>query len=589
MMHVKTTCAFSLILTFGVGLADETALMPPPPHTAPLAGAVAAGATATQDPDQPEMKWAWREGEEVNIPLDRLGRHLPDPEVYRSDKQPDLERARRENDRTTIAYLERIFERIDTIRRPKRIHLTLEDALRRALQHSYMIEMQSYNPAVETTRVVEAEAAFDAVFFADITKNNIDRPTASQLSAADIDSFTSRYGVRKLLATGMQVSGSFGLNRTKIGAFAFQQINPEYTADFVMEMRQPLLRGFGVDFNRSQITVAQNVREISQWAFRRQVRDTLRLAEELYWRLLQARRDVAISARLLADFEAIYTYLEARKEFDVIPVQLNATKANLEQSRAEFIRRRANVFGAEDRLIAVMNDPEIPLGAGIEIIPDDLPQLSRIVVDSLAEVQAALENRPEIKEQELGIANAKVAVGQAKNLELPRLDLTLQTTFDGLSGTADRAVDELSRRKFVSYFIGVEFEVPIGNRGARAAHRRAQLQYAQGEASLKALFEEVIRDVHLAIRELNTSYDQIGPSFESAEARVREVESTVARAERKDLATLNSELSARSSLAAERRAMLNAMVNYNVAIIELERAKGTLLQYNNVVVPTEPE
>jgi outer membrane protein TolC len=236
-----------------------------------------------------------------------------------------------------------------------------------------------------------------------------------------------------------------------------------------------------------------------------------------------------------------------------------------------------------------MNDPEIPLGAGIEIIPDDLPQLSRIVVDSLAEVQAALENRPEIKEQELGIANAKVAVGQAKNLELPRLDLTLQTTFDGLSGTADRAVDELSRRKFVSYFIGVEFEVPIGNRGARAAHRRAQLQYAQGEASLKALFEEVIRDVHLAIRELNTSYDQIGPSFESAEARVREVESTVARAERKDLATLNSELSARSSLAAERRAMLNAMVNYNVAIIELERAKGTLLQYNNVVVPTEPE
>jgi outer membrane protein TolC len=387
----------------------------------------------------------------------------------------------------------------------------------------------------------------------------------------------------------MQVSGSFGLNRTKIGAFAFQQINPEYTADFVMEMRQPLLRGFGVDFNRSQITVAQNVREISQWAFRRQVRDTLRLTEELYWRLLQARRDVAVSARLLADFEAIYTYLEARREFDVIPVQLNATKANLEQSRADFIRRRANVFGAEDRLIAIMNDPEIPLGAGIEIIPDDLPQLSRIVVDSLAEVQAALENRPEIKEQELGIANAKVAVGQAKNLELPRLDLTLQTTFDGLAGTADRAVDELSRRRFISYFIGVEFEVPIGNRGARAAHRRAQLQYAQAEASLKALFEEVIRDVHLAIRELNTAYDQIGPSFESAEARAREVESTVARAERKDLATLNSELGARSALAAERRTMLNAMINYNVAIIELERAKGTLLQYNNVVVPPEPE
>ena len=115
------------------------------------------------------------------------------------------------------------------------------------------------------------------------------------------------------------------------------------------------------------------------------------------------------------------------------------------------------------------------------------------------------------------------------------------------------------------------------------------MQYAQAEASLKALFEEVIRDVHLAIRELNTSYDQIGPSFESAEARDREVESTVARAERKDLATLNSELGARSSLAAERRTMLNAMINYNVANIDLELDKGTLLRYNNVELPDEPE
>ena len=31
--------------------------------------------------------------------------------------------------------------------------------------------------------------------------------------------------------------------------------------------------------------------------------------------------------------------------------------------------------------------------------------------------------------------------------------------------------------------------------------------------------------------------------------------------------------------------MLSAMVEYDVAMIDLERAKGTLLPYNNVVIP----
>ncbi len=589
MLRVKKTLTCSPAVLLTVGMVANAVSMASPPQASPLTGALMNATMATQEEDRPVTEWAWREGEEVHIPADRLDWHLPDPEADRPRIQAELEQARRDNDRIRIAYHERVLERINTIRRPKQIHLTLEEALHRTLEHSYAIETQSYNPAIETTRVVEAEAVFDALFYTNITKNNIDRPTGSQLAATDIDQFTSRYGIRKLLPTGAQVGASFGLNRTKIGAFAFQEVNPEYTADLQIEARQPLLRGFGIDYNRSQILLYQNSLEISRWAFQRHVRDTLSLVEELYWRLAQARRDVIITAKLLADFEAIYTYLEARKEFDVIPVQLNMVKANLERSRADFIGRRAGVTDAEDRLIAAMNDPDIPLGANMEIIPDDFPQLERIIVDPLAEVQTALDNRAELKEQELAIASAKIAVGQAKNLELPRFDLTFRTTFDGLSGTADRAFDELSRRKFIEYYIGVDFEIPIGNRGPCAAHRRAQLQRAQAQAALKVLFEEVIRDVHLAIRELDTSYDVIGPSFESAEARHREVEATVARAERKDLATLNTELAARQGLASDRRAMLNAMVSYNIAIIHLEQAKGTLLHYNNVVIPTGPE
>ncbi|MBU0718042.1 MAG: TolC family protein [Planctomycetes bacterium] len=574
-----------LLLVASLGGVQARSVLAGPPEVV-LPAAVLA---ASDGPETGEVPAAIEpQPADLNISPDQLKWHIPDPYHERPISQEELDRARQENDIATVTFLNRVAERIDSIRRPAQVHLTLEDVLLRTLGDSFVIEVQRYNPAVETTRVVEAEAAFDALFFSDITKNKVDRPTASQLYATDLDSLDMTFGVRKLMATGMQVSASYGMQREST-SFAYQQINPAYTSSIAFNFSQPLLRGFGIDVNRSMVHIYKNNRRISDLTFRRQVRDVIRQAEELYWALTQARRDVVITARLLADFERIYDYLVARKAYDVMEVQLAATKANLEQSRAEFVLKRAAVFDAEDRLIAIMNDPELNLADDVEIIPDDLPQLMRIVVDPIAEVQTALAQRPEIKERELQLANAKIVVGQARNAELPKLDLSFTYQIQGLAGSADRSFDEASRHNYVNYVTGVQFELPIGNRGPRAAYHRAELQHAQAKAALQVEIENTILDVNVAVRGLGTTYDLIGPSFESAEAREREVGSIVARAERKDVNTLTNELNARNSLAAARRAMLRAMIAYNIAIIDLEQAKGTLLRYNNVAIVTDED
>lgn len=519
-----------------------------------------------------------------SIPIERLQWHVPDPAPERLRLRTLLEDASARNDAAAKTYVMRQLERIETVQRSEQWALTLEEALHLALKYNYVVETARYNPAVETTRVVEAEAAFDALFFSSLVKNKVNRPTGSQLSASDTDYLRSTTGVRKLLPSGMEVSAAYGLQRTKT-SLSFQQINPEYFTDIAFEMRQPFLRGFGLDYNRSIISISQRNKSISEYEFRRQIRDTLRTVEEWYWRLVQARHDLVVSARSLADFETIYDYVVSRRDFDMTPVQIAATRANLEQSRAEFVRVRDNVFDAQDRLLASLNDPVRDLSDDLEVIPTTLPQLARFEVNRLGEVQTALEHREEVKEQQLRIDIARINVGRAKNEELPRFDVTFRYTIDGLGGNADRAMDQALEHDFVEYYIGVEFQLPIGNRGPRAASQRARLQYAQATATLKSLFEQVILDVNLAVRQLSTAYDQIGPAFEAAEAREREVDSIVARAERKDINTLNSELGARQSLANARRGMVAAIVAYNVAIIDLERAKGTLLDYYNVVVP----
>lgn len=520
------------------------------------------------------------------IPLDRLEWHLPNPEAGRSAAAEELERAVEAKNRTNIEIQQSIIDRISSIRRPTQVRLSLDDVVRRTLANNYLIETLSYNPAVETTRVVEAQAAFDALFFTSVTKNKVNRPTGNQLFSTDLDSFSLSTGLSKRLAGGASARGTYTLSRTK-QSFAFQVINPEYFSSLALEIRQPLLRNFGIDFNRSLIMIAKNDRRISDLLFRRQIRDTLRTVIELYWRLVQARRNVVITAREVADFEAIYQVVVARKGFDTLPVSIFTTEAALEAAKAGFVSEAAAVFDAEDRLIAAMNDPQLNLADSIELIPTEFPTLQRIMVDRLAEVQSALDHRTELKEQELQIAKARIGVGQARNSEQPRFDLTFRTTYDGLAGNADGSFDEMSRSKFIEYYIGVEFEVPVGNRGPRAARRRAELVHAQARANLKRVFEDVILDVNLAVRRLSTTYDLIPPSFASVEARQSEVNSQRARAERKDYPTLTTELSAWRALAGTRRAILNEIVEYNIAIVDLERAKGTLLEYNNVVIPTE--
>jgi len=519
------------------------------------------------------------------IPWDRLNWHVPDP---RTDYERAMRRAddlRAEGNDREADFILRILEIAEPIRRPEQVRLSLEEVLHRALASNYAIDVQRYNPAIETTRLVEAESVFDAVFFTSYTRNNIDRPSASALQATDVDTTSVTVGVRKALPTGAAISGSWELTRTGTN-LEFQTLNPEYTNGLVLDIRQPLLRNFGIDANLAQVRIARNDRRISRHAFHRQVRDVLRQTEEAYWRLLEARRDVVVSARLLAQFEQILDYLEARRDFDVIPVQLAATEANLAQERATYVSRVTRVFDSEDQLVALMNSDDLNLADDVEIIPTDFPSLTRLEVDPLAEAQAGLDNRPEIHEQELRVASAKIAAGQAKNLELPRFDLRFRAESSGLGINNADAWDQATTYNFIEYLIGVEFEIPIGNRGPRAQYRRAQLTHTQQVAALKRVFEEVLLDINVAVRELNASYDQIGPAFEAAESRVREVDSIVARAERKDINTLNSELAARRSLADTRRALIRFMVDYNVAIIDLERAKGTLLRYNNVKLPS---
>jgi len=514
--------------------------------------------------------------------------HLPDPERERQRVTRELAAIEAAAKRTpqqiaTARRLHDLLNRITRISRPQKLPLTLEDALHRTLQNSYAIRVSSYNPAINTTRVVEAQAAFDAVYFVNINNRKVNQPTASSLIGSNIQDFTAESGIRKLLPTGMQVQTTYNTQRLS-NDFQFQQLNPQWTSNFIVQFTQPLMRGFGTDVNRAQIRVQKLNRQQSTQQFKRDVRDVMRNVEEAYWRLVQARRALVVSARLLVSFQEIYNSLLSRKGYDVYEVQLSDSKARLESSKADFLRRIVDVRNAEDQLIALMNDPEINLADEIEIVPTDFPSHLPIITDRLADIQLALDHRAEVEEARIAVNIAKIQVGVAKNQALPRMDVSFTYTVAGLGASHEDAFSEVTKNDFNTYVVGFNFEIPIGNRGLRAALARSKLEHGQSMANLKNIVEQTILDVNRSVREVNVTHDQIEPTLQAANATEQQVRSIIARAERKDFLTLNNELNTRTSLAQNEANLLSALVDYAIAIVDVERAKGTLLQYNGITL-----
>ncbi len=512
---------------------------------------------------------------------EEIDQEIPDPasELARIDRLL----ARSDVPAPERRAMERLRERLAGILRKETVRLGLGEAIRRTLQNNYGIQVQSYNPAIEATRIVEAEAQFDAVFFSSFSYNRQDRPASSQLQGTQSDTRVFSGGIRKLLSTGTQVQASYAMTRTKTN-LSYQTLNPAYFNQFIVEFQQPLLRGFGLDFNRAQIEINRLSRQVSLAQLRREIRETLFRVEQAYWRLLQARRSVAVQARLLEELQSILAALEARKDYDVYPILLNQTSSRIQLQEAQFIQAVNNMHSAEVFLKGIINDPALNQVVDVDIIPTDTPTLEPLMLDQLGELSAALTHRAELHEARLAIEQAQIAIGVAKNQALPQLNLLFRYVVDGLGGTPHSAFSQLSDHDFTEYVVGLEFEWPIGNRGPEAALRRARLQQAQAIAAHRTQIELVITEVKQTILDLQSNFEQVGPNFRAARAAFDQLRATRAKMERRDPANLNVELTANQDLASARLGLLQAIVDYNVNIVDLERRKGTLLRFNNVVI-----
>lgn len=477
---------------------------------------------------------------------------------------------------------------IKEIERPDQYRLTLNEALKRAIAGNFLIRIDSFAPAISTAQAVQAESVFDTAFFAQINRDNQDRPAINQLSATKTDATIINGGIRQLMTSGGQVSFAHTMTRVDNPGFRFQTVNPIWQQAFVAELRQPVLRNFGIDYNRSQINIRKTERKINEEAFRARVIEVLNNTERAYWDLARARREVVIGAELLAQAQLTLRQVEARREFDSYLTLVSASRATVSQRQFLYIQLKNNVRNAEDQLLNFLNDKELPMAKNLEIIPLEIPTIVNLVREDTEEVGTALRYRPEINQARHAVDVARLQLGIAKNQALPQLDLVYRMTLNGIGNNADNSFDEVTTGNFSDHFVGVEFAWNFAERGERAGIRIAALTQSRAVTTYKKALDDVIADCRVALRNLNTAFEQLSPSRDAVVSASDRLRALQERQERKSPPELDTIFNAQVSLAENKRALLAAVVAYNQGIVDVERAKGTLLDYDNVNIANEP-
>jgi len=467
------------------------------------------------------------------------------------------------------------------------VPVTLEACLRRALVNNLKIQIARFAPAIARTAVVEAEALFDPSWFLNNALSRLRQDTGTFLAGAGTLSsrqWDFQSGARTLLPTGASVALSQGWTMLDSNS-RFYDPNPRYATDIGLSVAQPLLRGAGQEVAKGPIVLANLDHQISLADFKRQLMDTLLEVEQTYWKLVvaQARADALAESLQAAEenLRIVRRRFEEGKDKRLI-VSLAESAATSRQT--DLIVARLERARTSDHLKRLINDPALPLEEPTLLEASEQP-LANPVPTTRAVLQramlAAMKYRPEIQQADARLDQMGLLARVARNQRLPRLDLQGAYGLTGLDSKTWRAMKEQFSTEFYDWTVGVELEVPIGNRSRIAAYERAQLERTQALVEREDVRQQLLLEVSNAVRDLAAAEEAIAATRAArlaAEQTLHDQQANLGAgaALQKDL------LDAQRDLADAKVREIQAMAGYMMSLAQLERAKGTLLEYNNI-------
>jgi HAE1 family hydrophobic/amphiphilic exporter-1 len=410
--------------------------------------------------------------------------------------------------------------------------LTLEEAVRRAVEHNPDLAVVSIDTATALARVAETRSAFVPVFSTVLGRSSVTTPPTTALAGEQglqIDDWFTNSGIRQRLPWfGASWSVSWEAARTTSNN-PITSFDPSLASGFEVAFSQPLLRDRRIDPARHQLVVTRRSVDISELRYQESLVQTVAAVKEAYWTLQATRANVEVQAQSLRLAEALVRENRVRVNAgQVPPLDLVQAEAEVAQRRENLIQARTAADDAEDVLRKLIMDPSDQSFWNARLEPTEQPTPPGQEPNLDQAVANALGSRYDLKRLVYERENATSDVDFLRNQRLP--DVRVEASYRGtglggteflrsgtfpgvITGTRRRsfgdALEQIFTPDYPTWSVGLTLNYPLGNSFEEARLVEAELVRRQADERIASLQLEAAATVRRAARRIRSTAERV--------------------------------------------------------------------------------
>lgn len=483
-----------------------------------------------------------------------------------------------------------------------KLRLSLADAIQLTLDNNTDIKLNQLQLDTAKFSLRRTYGPFDPVLTSTFSPSRSTSPTTSTLQGASTlsslsQSFSSHYA--QLFQSGTQYDVSWNANRNATNS-SFATLNPSIASALSVSLAQNLLRNRGFFANRAPILIAQRNLKQTRANFETSVNDSILLAVNQYWDVVQARESLKVTQDALDMAEATYKQNKRALELGALPpLDIYRSESQVAQRKLQLIQSQYSLRQLEDEFRRTIG---ADLDARLSVLDLDLtesaaPSGEMALVDVVAALQLALQSRTELEALRQQEANDDTNIQLAHNNLQPDLSISSFYSMNGVggnlissatgtpvvisSGGLGDALDQLGSRNFPGYGMTLSLRLPLRNRSAEADMGNALVNKRRSMYQLRQREQAIMLEVKHAVDQLEQAKLSV-----AAAKLARDLSEKNLQAEQRKYElgaqTIFFVLDAQTQLSGAEQSLLQAQISYQRALSQVDRTTGQLLAKNRI-------
>lgn len=463
--------------------------------------------------------------------------------------------------------------------------LTLKDVRYRVLEYNERVQVKMLDTEISEKQIKAERGIFEPAVVSsfeatDSKRKNSQEQQAQQFFKQVFDERNKTYngGLEFLAPTGGKLRVGYMLrdmsNNLNSGT-------NEYATTVGVTLSQPLLKNGGVGATMARIRLAAINSDIAYQDYRRELMTVVARAEAAYWDLYLTQEQERISRESVIVAEKLFKDNKARMDVG------KSSELEVLQAEAGLSLRKTRQSEASQRLAeAASNLNSLLSGAATDrkavVRAVDSPVVSEKDDDFMSGYQAAFELNPDYQGRRHAVLAENIRLSYAKNQRLPELDLKASYGLNGLAGSPGASFDDAANADYPTGSVGLEFRVPLsGGIKERNEYEAAKLSKKKALLALKEVEVQMVNGLDTALLKVRNQRESVKGYEAVARFHQQLLETELAKLEvgKTDSRTV---LETEEKLFEARISMIDAMVRFQKAGLELELIKGAALRNRGI-------